>query len=174
LAHRAPWAGHAQAVDQSGSLAVAVREAHPQPLAFRATTVAADHIGRGPGFVDEDQALRFEIELTLKLIMTLLQDFEAILLYRMACLFCASVHGEQKNDVARQRKRPCRPPSPARILKQKSRTWESSHRFRTVENSSNAWPWLVAGLTLKLNNCRFRMLQMRRNTITCVPDKGEL
>jgi hypothetical protein len=66
---------------------VAVREAHPQPLAFRATTVAAGHIGRGPGFVDEDQALRFEIELTLKLIMTLLQDFEAILLYRMACLF---------------------------------------------------------------------------------------
>jgi len=85
--HGCDHAGHAQAGDQGGSLAVAMREAHPQPLAFRATTVATGHIGRSPGFGDEDQALRFKIELTLEPVMTLLQDIGSILLYRMACLF---------------------------------------------------------------------------------------
>lgn len=51
---RRDHAGHAQAGDQGGGLAVAVRETHPQAFALGPTTVAAGHIGRGPGFVDED------------------------------------------------------------------------------------------------------------------------
>jgi len=50
----APHAGHAQAGDQGGGFAVAVREADPQSLASGATTVAMGDIGRGTGFVDED------------------------------------------------------------------------------------------------------------------------
>ena len=51
--HRCNHAGHAQCRDQRGRLAVTVREAHPQALAPGAAAMAAGHIGRGPGFVDE-------------------------------------------------------------------------------------------------------------------------
>jgi hypothetical protein len=46
---------------------MAVREAHPQTLAFGAAAMAACHVGRRPGFVDEDQAFWFQIELTVEL-----------------------------------------------------------------------------------------------------------
>jgi len=48
--HGRDHVGHAQAGDQRGGLAVAVRECHPQPLAFRVAAVATGHVGDGPRF----------------------------------------------------------------------------------------------------------------------------
>ena len=39
---------------------MAVRRTPGQALAAECTAMAADHIGLGPGLVDEDQALRIE------------------------------------------------------------------------------------------------------------------
>ena len=64
-----------------------MREAHPQPLAFPATAMAAGHVGGRPGFIDEDQALRFEIDLAVEPVMPLLQDVGTVLLDSMASLF---------------------------------------------------------------------------------------
>jgi transposase len=61
--HRRDHPGHAQPGHQRGGFAVPVREAHAQALAPGAATVAAGHVGCGPGFVDEDEPLRFQIEL---------------------------------------------------------------------------------------------------------------
>lgn len=59
--HRRDHAGHAQARDQRGGLAVPVWEAHPQPLAIPATTVTAGHVGGGPGLIDEGESFAFEV-----------------------------------------------------------------------------------------------------------------
>ncbi len=64
-----------------------VREAHPQALAFGATAVAAGHIGRGPGFINEDQALGSKIELAVEPRAALPQDVGPVLLDRVAALF---------------------------------------------------------------------------------------
>ena len=68
---------------------VAIREAHAQPLALGAPPVTAGHIGRGPGLVDEDQALGIEIEQTVEPRPTLSQDVGTALLNRVPGLFCA-------------------------------------------------------------------------------------
>jgi hypothetical protein len=49
--------------------------------------VCARHIGRGPCFIDEDEAGRIKIELLIKPTLALLQNVRAALLYRVACLF---------------------------------------------------------------------------------------
>ena len=85
--HRRNHAGHAQAGHQRGRLAMAVREAHPQTLAFGAAAMAAGHVGRRPGLVDEDQAFWFQIELTVEPMATLLQDVRTVLLDRVPGLF---------------------------------------------------------------------------------------
>ena len=42
--------------------------------------MAARHVRRGPGFVDEDQPVRVEVELSVEPVETPLQDVRAILL----------------------------------------------------------------------------------------------
>jgi hypothetical protein len=59
---------------------MAVREAHPQTLAFGAAAIAAGHVGRRPSLVDEDQAFWFQIELTVEPVVTLFQDVGTVLL----------------------------------------------------------------------------------------------
>jgi hypothetical protein len=49
--------------------------------------MAARHVCRGPGLVDEDEALRIEIELTVEPALTLPQDVGATLLDRVPGLF---------------------------------------------------------------------------------------
>ena len=49
--------------------------------------MAAGHVGRGPGLVDEHEPLGFQIELAVEPIMPLLQDVGPVLLDRMARLF---------------------------------------------------------------------------------------
>jgi hypothetical protein len=66
---------------------MAVREAHPQPLAFRAAPMAAGHVRGGPGLVDEDQAFGFEIDLAVEPVPALPQDVGTVLLDRVPGLF---------------------------------------------------------------------------------------
>ena len=66
---------------------MAVGEAHPQPLAFQAAPVTAGHFGGGPGLIDEDETLGFEIDLAIKPVLALPQDVRTVLLDRVAGLF---------------------------------------------------------------------------------------
>jgi hypothetical protein len=45
------------------------------------------HVGRRPGLVDEDQALRIEVELAVEPGLAPAQDVRAVLLTRVAGLF---------------------------------------------------------------------------------------
>ena len=56
--HRRDHAGRAKARDHSGGFAMAVREAHPQSLAFPTATVTAGHIGGGPSYIDKHEGVR--------------------------------------------------------------------------------------------------------------------
>jgi hypothetical protein len=59
---------------------MAMREAHPQRLALRATLMVAGHVRDGPRLVDEDHAFGIEIELAVEGALALLQDFGSLLL----------------------------------------------------------------------------------------------
>jgi hypothetical protein len=45
---------------------MAVRNAGTKPFAFRGAPASARHVGGGPCLVDEDEALRIEIELAVE------------------------------------------------------------------------------------------------------------
>jgi hypothetical protein len=49
--------------------------------------VRSRHVGGGPRLVDEDEAIRIEVELTLKPSLALPQDIRAILLRGVGSLF---------------------------------------------------------------------------------------
>jgi hypothetical protein len=66
---------------------VAVREAHPQPLALPAAAMAAGHVGGGPRLVDEDEAFGFEVDLAVEPMLPLPQDVGTVLLDRVTGLF---------------------------------------------------------------------------------------
>jgi len=66
-----------------------MRHAHPKPLAALAAAMAARHVGRGPGFIDEDEALGVEIGLAVEPGLPALQDIRPILLAGVRGLFCA-------------------------------------------------------------------------------------
>ena len=85
--HRRDHAGHAQASDQCGRLAMAMRITHPQPLATSAAAMTAGHVGRRPCLVDEDEPRRVEVELAIEPVLARTQDVGAILLDRVAGLF---------------------------------------------------------------------------------------
>jgi transposase len=76
---------------------MAVREAHPQPLAFPTTAIAADHVRGGPGLINEDEALRIEIELAVEPLLALLQDVRTVLLDRVTSLFLRVIPTRMKN-----------------------------------------------------------------------------
>lgn len=65
---------------------MSVREAHPQPPAFRATPVAAGHIGGGPDLVNADEALGIEVNLAVEPAPTLPQDVRTVLFDRVPVL----------------------------------------------------------------------------------------
>jgi hypothetical protein len=85
--HRRDHAGHAQPGHQRGGFAVAMRKTHAQALAFGAATMAAGHVGGGPGLVDEHEAFRVQIDLAIEPVVPLLQDVGAVLLDCMSSLF---------------------------------------------------------------------------------------
>jgi hypothetical protein len=85
--YRCDHAGHAEPRDQRGGFSVAVGEAHPQPLALRATAMAAGHVGGSPRLINEHEAFRFQIDLPREPVMPLPQDIGTVLLDSMAIRF---------------------------------------------------------------------------------------
>lgn len=68
---------------------MAVWHTHVQAFPFRAAPPLARHIGRGPGFVDEDEPIRIEIQLTVEPVLAPLQDVGPVLLAGVRRLFLA-------------------------------------------------------------------------------------
>ena len=61
--------------------------ADAQALAAQATAMRAGHLRRGPGLVDEDEAVRVEINLPVEPVLAPFQDVGAILLAGVRSLF---------------------------------------------------------------------------------------
>ena|ERR1700722_19065518 len=68
---------------------MAVRDADTQAFAAAAAAVAASHLGRSPGLVDEDNAFGIEIKLAFEPGLAPHQNVGSVLLGRMRGLFCA-------------------------------------------------------------------------------------
>ena len=66
---------------------MAVGHADAQAFAAAATAMRAGHLGRGPGLVDEDEAVGVEIDLAVEPRLAPLQDVGAILLAGVRSLF---------------------------------------------------------------------------------------
>jgi hypothetical protein len=94
--HRRDHTCHAQPRNQRGRFAMAMREAHAQAFALGAAAMAAGHVGRGPGFVDEHETFGFQIDLTVEPVVPLLQDVGPVLLDAWPVFFCASCHGDKE------------------------------------------------------------------------------
>jgi hypothetical protein len=73
--------------DEGRCLPVPVRDAGAQSLPARAAPMRAGHVRRGPGFVDEDEALGIKVELALEPVLSPLQNVGPILLTRVRGLF---------------------------------------------------------------------------------------
>jgi hypothetical protein len=71
--------------------------------------MAPGHIGGGPGLVDEDEALRIEIELALEPVLPPLQDIGAVLFTRVRSLFLRVMVWRAKKRwiVPKPKTRPC-------------------------------------------------------------------
>lgn len=82
--------GHARQPQRTGEgrcFPMAVWHACPAAFAAWRSSAQARHLGRQPGFVDEDQLRRIEIELAVEPGAPALQDVRAILLQCMCGLF---------------------------------------------------------------------------------------
>ena len=66
---------------------MSMRDAGAQPLPARAAPMRAGHVRRGPGLVNENQALGIKVELALEPVLPPLQDVGPILLTRVRGLF---------------------------------------------------------------------------------------
>jgi hypothetical protein len=66
-----------------------MRNADSESFAFRRPSVAAGHVGRGPGFVNEHKAVGIEIQLAFEPGFAALHNVRAILLGRVRIFFCA-------------------------------------------------------------------------------------
>jgi len=80
-------AAQRQSADEGRRLPVSMRHAHPKSLAASAAPVAARHVGRGPGLVDEDQPVGIEVELILEPLFASDQDVGAVLFGGVRGLF---------------------------------------------------------------------------------------
>lgn len=79
----------AKASHQRGGLAVAMREAQPQPLAFPAAPLNASHVGGGLGLINEYEAFGIEVDLNVEPVPTLFQDVGTVQLNLVPSRFCA-------------------------------------------------------------------------------------
>ena len=85
--HRRGHAFEPESADEGGGLPVAVRYRRAAALAPRRPAVAARHLGRSPGFIDEHQALGVEIDLGLEPGAPATQNVSALLLARVCGFF---------------------------------------------------------------------------------------
>lgn len=66
---------------------MAERHTHAKPLASRAATMGAGHVGLGPGLIDENQALGVQVDLPVEPGLALAQDVGAVVLAACAVFF---------------------------------------------------------------------------------------
>ena len=85
--HWGDHAGPTQAGDEGRRFPVPVRDARAQALAPPAAAMAAGHVRRGPGLIDEDQPLGVEVELPLEPFRATLHDVGAVLFGSVRGLF---------------------------------------------------------------------------------------
>lgn len=95
--HGRNHAGEAQASNKGGCFAMAMRKPHAQSLASGAAAMGAGHVGSRPGFVNEDEPLRYHVCLVVKPDLPLSLDIRAILFYRVASLFLRVMLWRTKN-----------------------------------------------------------------------------
>ena len=74
-----------------------VRHASAKPFSARGAAIAAGHVRRCPGLIDEDELLRFEIELPLEPVLASLQDVGPVLLGCVRGLFLRVMPRRAKN-----------------------------------------------------------------------------
>ncbi len=77
-----PWRDHTGEAPpgcKGGRLPVTKGDPGAQALASLAAAMPPRHVGAGPGFVDENQSCRIEVELAIEPLFTLLQGVGAIL-----------------------------------------------------------------------------------------------
>ena len=67
-------------------------------VAVQVSSMNTRRVGCGPGFVDEHKTLGIKIELAVEPGLPLAQDVRAVLLDRMACLFCALCRSARRSD----------------------------------------------------------------------------
>lgn len=82
-------AAKGQRANEGRCLPVAMRNPDPKPLTAPAATVPTGHVRGGPGLVDEDEALRIEVELAIEPGLASPQDVRAVLLRGVGRLFFA-------------------------------------------------------------------------------------
>ena len=73
-----------------------MRHASPQALAPGRSSVAAGHVGRGPGLIDEDEARRVEIKLLVEPLLPSSQDVRPVLLGRVCGRFLRVIRRRAK------------------------------------------------------------------------------
>ena len=76
---------------------MAVRDSGAQSLTARCPATGAGHVGRGPGLVDEHQAIRIEVELALEPFPAARQDVGALLFGCVRRLFFSVIRRRTKN-----------------------------------------------------------------------------
>lgn len=84
------------------------RHTHPKRLAAPAAPMAARHVGRGPGLVDEHQSVGFKVQLILEPSFAQNEDLHAVLFGGVCGLFARDgVPSEEALDRADAKARPC-------------------------------------------------------------------
>jgi hypothetical protein len=81
--HRRHHAGDPQPGQEGCRLPMAIGNAGPEPLTSWSASPQPRHVGGGPRLVDEDEALRIEIELVVEPLSAPLQDVGPVLLGRV-------------------------------------------------------------------------------------------
>ena len=94
--HRRGEAGEPQPGGEGGGLPMAVWHGGPAALPSRRPAAQARHLGGGAGLVDEDQALRVEVELAVEPGLARRLDIAALLLGRMRGLFLSVMRRRRK------------------------------------------------------------------------------
>ena len=102
-------AAKADAADQRDRLVMAVRHGGAQPSSAPASSAFARQIGRGAGFIDEDELRRVEIGLSLEPFEAALQHVRPLLFGGMRALFLNVTRCRSKKRHKTELEKCCEP-----------------------------------------------------------------